>query len=160
MNSTITHTNGFASEGTLALDSDASVRFVVYEGGLGNASGMRRRDAGLVEEEEVVPYPDAWHLSARQILVAAIACAALAIAGIAFSFMQSSAHASAVRSAYDSVTLEQVTVHQGDSLLSIASEHSVDGISSDELVALIEEENGLDNATITPGQHLLVPAEG
>lgn len=160
MSTTIAPTTGFASEGTLALDSETSVRFVVYEGGLGRASGARRHEARRVEEEAVEAYPDAWHLSAPQALVAVFVCFGLAVAGLALSFALSTAHATAVRDAYESAPLEQITVHQGDSLLSIASEHSVDGVSSDELVELIEEENDLENATITPGQHLMVPVEG
>ncbi len=51
-----------------------------------------------------------------------------------------------------------VTVHDGDSLWSLAQNSSVTGVSTKDIVKWIENENGLDSANIQPGQELIVPS--
>jgi hypothetical protein len=166
MSTTIKTTAAYANEGSLALKRREQRRFIVYEGGLSDASrdrressrsGMPHQNDAVLGGVEVEEYPHAWELSSAQLLCVGIVIVAMVVAGLAFLLGQSAAHSAAVQQAYDAVELEEVTVHQGDTLGAIAEEHSVDGVTSEELVRLIEQENGLDGASIVPGQHLMVP---
>jgi len=56
-----------------------------------------------------------------------------------------------------SVETQEVTVTRGDNLWSIASEHPVTGLSTQEVVNFIEKANSLSTAMLTPGQSLEVP---
>lgn len=48
-------------------------------------------------------------------------------------------------------------VRPGDGLLSIATEHPVEGLTTEQTAQWIEERNGLEGITLQPGQQLIVP---
>lgn len=56
-----------------------------------------------------------------------------------------------------SVPSVQVEVETGDSLWSMARDHPVPGLSTNEVVHLIRTMNKLDSALLTPGMQLTVP---
>lgn len=59
---------------------------------------------------------------------------------------------------FSDVSTEIVTVMPGDSLWSIASQHPVDGCSTEEVVEFISEQNELSSSMLSSGQQLYVPA--
>lgn len=56
-----------------------------------------------------------------------------------------------------SIEYSDITVAAGDTLWSIASEHAVSGISTNDLVQLIMEQNDLSSGALQPGQIISVP---
>ena len=58
----------------------------------------------------------------------------------------------------DSLVQQKVVVRNGDSLWDIATEHAVNGLSTDETVEVIRMWNSLPNATLYSGMELVVPA--
>lgn len=64
----------------------------------------------------------------------------------------------ALASATSGVSFEQVSVEQGESLWGISEAHPVKGLSTQQVVSLISERNGLGDSVLQPGQTLLVPA--
>lgn len=51
----------------------------------------------------------------------------------------------------------QVDVEPGDSLWSLAREHPIAGLSTNEVVSRIRELNDLDGSLLRPGEQLMVP---
>ncbi|MCH4053959.1 MAG: LysM peptidoglycan-binding domain-containing protein [Atopobiaceae bacterium] len=160
----------YESLGSLALEESPREGFVVYEGGLlgafsaAGATADVRPDiakgnavASVFEEEEVSEAPETLPLRLGQKVAFVLAIAAVVASMLAVSGLSAAAHEAAVARAYSAVPLEQITVREGDTLLGIAGSHPVEGVSSQDLVTLIERQNGLENATITVGQELTVP---
>ena len=56
-----------------------------------------------------------------------------------------------------SLEYEPITVQAGDTMWAIAADHGVDGISTNDMVGIIMDRNGLQRASLQPGQRLLVP---
>jgi LysM repeat protein len=56
-----------------------------------------------------------------------------------------------------SAQYETVTVVSGDTLWSIAEDHSVDGVTTANMVDVIREANHLESACLYGGMQLLVP---
>lgn len=88
-------------------------------------------------------------------VIAGIVLTALAGA-LAFSFV--SARMESERMAAASARRTEVSVAQGDSLWSLASEHPVEGLDTAKTVALIRDWNGLANGALSVGAVLTVPA--
>ena len=63
-----------------------------------------------------------------------------------------------VDNALASVSYETVVVHQGDSLWSIAQNHPVPGCTTDQLVHHIRDINGIEDACLSCGMRINVPA--
>jgi hypothetical protein len=161
----------YESLGSLALEESPREGFVVYEGGLlgafpaAGATADVRPDIAkgnavasvFEEEEEVSEAPETLPLRLGQKVAFVLAIAAVVASMLAVSGLSAAAHEAAVARAYSAVPLEQITVREGDTLLGIAGSHPVEGVSSQDLVTLIERQNGLENATITVGQELTVP---
>ncbi len=92
----------------------------------------------------------------RAIMLAGIfilTLAALLGAGWAASAGAASARTEAVGSA----TFEPVTVEAGDSLWSLATEHPIEGLSTQETSDAIRDRNQLETALLQPGMELEVP---
>lgn len=160
----------YESLGSLALEGSPREGFVVYDGGLlgafpaaGATADVRpaiakgNDVASVFEEEEVAEAPETLPLRLGQEVAFVLAIAAVVASMLAVSGLSAAAHEAAVARAYSAVPLEQITVREGDTLLGIAGSHPVEGVSSQDLVTLIERQNGLENATITVGQELTVP---
>lgn len=52
----------------------------------------------------------------------------------------------------------EIVVAAGDTLWDIASEHGIDGLSTEDTVHVVRAWNDLDSATLRPGASLVVPA--
>ena len=93
----------------------------------------------------------------RRILVAfALFVAAIVLGSILSDLVISSSRARAL----EGVATTTVTVSEGDSLWGIAAERPVDGVETADLVRWIADANSLDDASLRPGQSLVVPARG
>lgn len=124
----------------LAVEAPAPSRmdFTVIDGG-------KKIDTRLVERPK---HSAKAHLLAAMLLIAAIAVSITIAAGRSYL----------VRSAaIDSLEFENVTVEAGDSLWSIAERSAVPGLSTDELVQVVRDHNGLQTSTLQPGQVIAVP---
>lgn len=85
--------------------------------------------------------------------------AALIICGLLLAvFLRFSVDSSRRAQIVDSISYERVTVRPGDSLWSLAREHSVEGISTEDLVSIMKARNGVSDSLLQPGQSLLVAA--
>lgn len=66
-------------------------------------------------------------------------------------------HASAASAAQTQIAFESVAVQSGDTLWELAEAHPVRGLSTQEVVTLVSERNGLAGSVIQPGQVIQVP---
>lgn len=105
--------------------------------------GHRKDDIGIA-----VVDASGTEWTARNILVIAACFALLALACVlpGLDRAPSAANTSSVR------------VQQGDTLWDIAEVYRCEGMSTAEAVSLIKSLNGIDGASISPGQRLTVPA--
>ena len=69
----------------------------------------------------------------------------------------SARHAAYAESA-SNVTYETVRVQSGDSLWSLAQEHPIEGLSTQETSDMIRNVNHLEHGSLDAGAHLKVPA--
>lgn len=83
-------------------------------------------------------------------MVERFAVAVLAAAVLAILVMSSTP-------ATPEITTALRIVQPGDSLWAIASEHRVPGMSTQEVVAWLQERNGLDDALLIAGTEVAVP---
>ena len=135
----------------LKLEAPAAPAFTVVKGG---RSGF----------QAVAPKPNrAQHAVVASAPVALKASTVVAIA-VAFTlfFVLATTVFTARQAAYaDSVanvTYETVRVHAGDSLWTLAEEHPVDGLSTQETSDMIRSVNHLEHGSLDAGAHLKVPA--
>ena len=133
----------YAFEGTAAL---AARRLTLVEGGLRRRPGAPARRAG--------------QLDARQLGVALVAGVAVVAAIVLGSILSDLVISSSRARALEGVATTTVTVSEGDSLWGIAAERPVDGVETADLVRWIADANALDDASLRPGQSLVVPARG
>lgn len=97
----------------------------------------------------------------RQILrVAACACILFALVGSVFfaAYTVLSSETSGYEYALENTELTTISVTSGDSLWTLAEEHSVEGMTTQETTELIRMWNDLESSTLQPGTELLVPA--
>lgn len=130
-------------QGNLALAMDrTAVDFTVIEGG---------RDSRMhdVESHSVRHYG----LAVRIMVSLAI------IVVLCSSFAAFTSKDAAFDRALRGTDLVEFSVEDGDSLWSIASEHPVEGLTTQEAVDAIMRWNELDAAGLHPGQTLLVPGK-
>lgn len=150
-------TNSTMFEGNLALDIRRSGEpsFSVIPGGL----SCRAASPSIVSSHVV---QESRGMSARALsrskayLITAFTCIAFGCALIAIgaSIICSVRRAQTI----ESVSYERVSVRPGDSVWSISEAHPVDGLSTQDVEDLIQEQNGLKNLSLQPGVTLLVPS--
>ena len=140
-------------QGNLALkfEAPAAPAFTVVKGGL---SGI----------QPVAPKPNRTQHAAVTSSPAALKASTVVAIAVAFTlfFVLATTVFTARHAAYaDSVanvTYETVRVHAGDSLWSLAEEHPVDGLSTQETSDMIRSVNHLEHGSLDAGAHLKVPA--
>lgn len=142
----------FESDGTSALDRANDQRLVLIDGGLSSRSSVTRP----AQQSHVEP---ARHLTLAQNVVIGVAALACIVAGLFVMARVDSSNQGALAQATQSVEMSQVVVMPGESLWSIAQEHGVDGLTTQQTVDLILSSNALTSSTLGVGQSLLVPAE-
>ena len=136
----------YAFEGTAALAARPARRLTLVEGGLGRRHGAPVRRAG--------------ELDARQLGLTLVAGVAVVAAIVLGSILSDLVISSSRARALEGVATTTVTVSEGDSLWGIAAERPVEGVETADLVRWIADANFLDDASLRPGQSLVVPARG
>ncbi len=142
-------------------------RFVLIEGGLsastcGSKTGpetcIPRKHERLVHSS----YDEANRLMLRSLSpvqwgIVFLMTILMMVACFAISYNLESRATSRLEMALNSADTIEVTVAPGDTLWGIASQHSVDGIDTSDVVRWIEEVNHVEGGVIHVGQNLTVP---
>lgn len=140
--------------GNLALSPQQhSTKFTVIAGG-------KQRFVVAPNRQLFAPDVYARPVASRQnhslnTLVLGVAIVLACIFGLSFGIagMKTSARNSAIAQAAQM----EIRVQPGDSLWSLAEEHSIDGLSISETLEVIKDWNGRSSASLYPGESLLVP---
>lgn len=106
-----------------------------------------------------LPYVQPKHSSLLSSVLAVFAALVLVFALLAAMFSVAEGSRSAFENALDSTPTQYVEVFEGDSLWSLAEEHPVSGMTTQETTELIRAWNDLDHATLQPGMELLVASD-
>lgn len=137
--------NSYRIEGNLALDGTymgnvrSSGNLLVIEGG--QARGLR------TNHEEA-------HRAGKQLNLSSVCIIASLAIGLLLALVMP---AFAEMSAIQSTDFETIRIHKGDTMWGIAQEHGIEGVSTQDVMALIEQHNGLGGRVLQPGQELDVP---
>ena len=106
-----------------------------------------------------LPYAQPKHSSLLSSVLAVFAVLVLVSAMLAAMFSVAAGSRSAFENALDSTPTQYVEVFEGDSLWTLAKEHPVSGMTTQETTELIRAWNDLDHATLQPGMELLVASD-
>lgn len=135
----------------LKLEAPAVPAFTVVKGG---RPGFQTLPCKLVRSQCVATTSAPVALKVSTIV-------ALAVAFTVFFVLATSIfgarHAAYAESA-SNVTYETVRVRSGDSLWSLAQEHPIEGLSTQETSDMIRNVNHLEHGSLDAGAHLKVPA--
>ena len=135
----------------LKLETPAVPAFTVVKGG---RSGFQTLPGKPVRSQCVATTSAPVALKASTIVALAVA---LTLFFVLATSIFSARHAAYAESA-SNVTYETVCVQSGDSLWSLAQEHSVDGLSTQETSDIIRSVNHLEHGSLDAGDVLKVPA--
>ena len=135
----------------LKLETPAMPAFTVVKGG---RSGFQTLPGKPVRSQCVATTSAPVALKASTIVALAVA---LTLFFVLATSIFSARHAAYAESA-SNVTYETVRVQPGDSLWSLAQEHSVDGLSTQETSDIIRSVNHLEHGSLDAGDVLKVPA--
>lgn len=135
----------------LKLETPAAPAFTVVKGG---RSGFQTLPGKPVRSQRVATTSAPVALKASTIVALAVA---LTLFFVLATSIFSARHAAYAESA-SNVTYETVRVQSGDSLWSLAQEHSVDGLSTQETSDIIRSVNHLEHGSLDAGDVLKVPA--
>ncbi|MBE6469550.1 MAG: LysM peptidoglycan-binding domain-containing protein [Coriobacteriaceae bacterium] len=142
------------TRGNLALAVPAPSprpRLTVIEGGKGSTAAA---PAAAAPQRAAAPAAGPRPTSHLRIAGALALTAALVAVVVTFAVVRGAARANAI----EAIVFEEVAVAPGDSLWSLAEAHPAEGLTTDDLVLLIQERNGLERAGLIPGQVVSVPA--
>lgn len=135
----------------LKLETPTAPVFTVVKGG---RSGFQTLPGKPVRSRCVAT-------TSAPVALKASAIVALAVA-LTLSFVLATSIFSARHAAYaesvSNVTYETVRVQPGDSLWSLAQEHPIEGLSTQETSDMIRSVNHLERGSLDAGAHLKVPA--
>ena len=137
----------YATQGSLALQRQYPVKFTLIEGGHGDDAAKRIQDVEAKSPSD--PARAESHIPARAFVVAVVTV----LLALCLTFVASVVSAHAV----DSAGSEEVVVQSGDTIWSLATKHSVSGVSTDDVVSWIEQHNAVDAGHLAVGQTLTVP---
>ena len=135
----------------LKLETPAVPAFTVVKGG---RSGFQTLPGKPVSSQCVATTSAPVALKASTIVALAVA---LTLFFVLATSIFSARHAAYAESA-SNVTYETVRVQSGDSLWSLAQEHSVDGLTTQETSDIIRSVNHLEHGSLDAGDVLKVPA--
>ena len=135
----------------LKLEAPAAPAFTVVKGG---RSGFQTLPGKPVRNRCVVMASAPAALKASTIVALAVA---LTLFFVLATSIFSARHAAYAESA-SNVTYETVRVQSGDSLWSLAQEHPIEGLSTQETSDMIRNVNHLEKGSLDAGAHLKVPA--
>ena len=135
----------------LKLETPTAPVFTVVKGG---RSGIQTLPGKPVRSRCVATTSAPVALKASTIVALAVA---LTLSFVLATSIFSARHAAYAESV-SNVTYETVRVQSGDSLWSLAQEHPIEGLSTQETSDMIRSVNHLERGSLDAGAHLKVPA--
>ena len=135
----------------LKLETPAAPAFTVVKGG---RSGFQALPAKPAHSQCVAAASAPVALKASTIVAVAIALTLFFVLATSIFSARHAAYAESV----SNVTYETVRVQPGDSLWSLAQEHPIEGLSTQETSDIIRSVNHLEHGSLDAGAHLKVPA--
>ena len=135
----------------LKLETPAAPAFTVVKGG---RSGFQTLPGKPVRSQCVATTSAPVALKASTIVVLAVALTLFFVLATSIFSARHAAYAESV----SNVTYETVRVQSGDSLWSLAQEHPIEGLSTQETSDMIRNVNHLEHGSLDAGVHLKVPA--
>ena len=140
-------------QGNLALKlvTPAEPTFTVVQGG---RSGFQPLTVKPARNQQAAVVPARVALKVPTIVAVAVALTLFFVLATSVFSARHAAYADSVAN----VTYETVRVQSGDSLWSIAQEHPIDGLSTQETSDMIRSVNHLDRGSLDAGAVLKVPA--
>ncbi len=135
----------------LKLEAPASTAFTVVKGGRSQVQAVAAKPV-RAQRAVVASAPAA--LKASTIVAIAVAFTLFFVLSASVFSARHAAYADSVAN----VTYETVRVQSGDSLWSLAQEHPIDGLSTQETSDMIRSVNHLERASLDAGAVLKVPA--
>lgn len=135
----------------LKLETPAAPAFTVVKGG---RSGFQTLPGKPVRSQYVATTSAPVALKASTIVALAVALTLFFVLATSIFSARHAAYAESV----SNVTYETVRVQSGDSLWSLAQEHPIEGLSTQETSDMIRNVNHLEHGSLDAGVHLKVPA--
>ena len=135
----------------LKLETPAAPAFTVVKGG---RSGFRAQPTKPARSQRVSVASAPVALKASTVVAVAVAFTLFFVLATSVFSARHAAYAESV----SNVTYETVRVHSGDSLWSLAQEHPIEGLSTQETSDMIRSVNHLEHGSLDAGAHLKVPA--
>lgn len=135
----------------LKLETPAAPAFTVVKGG---RSGFQTLPGKPVRSQCVATTSAPVALKASTIVALAVALTLFFVLATSIFSARHAAYAESV----SNVTYETVRVQSGDSLWSLAQEHPIEGLSTQETSDMIRNVNHLEHGSLAAGAHLKVPA--
>lgn len=135
----------------LKLEAPAAPAFTVVKGG---RSGFQTLPGKPFRRQCVATTSTPVALKASTIVALAVAFTLFFVLATSIFSARHAAYAESV----SNVTYETVCVQSGDSLWSLAQEHPIDGLSTQETSEMIRNVNHLEHGSLDTGAHLKVPA--
>ena len=135
----------------LKLQAPAAPAFTVVKGGRSGYQTVEPRP-NRAQHTAVSSAPVA--LKASMVVAIAVAFTLFFVLATTVFTARHAAYADSVAN----VTYETVRVHAGDSLWSLAEDHPVEGLSTQETSDMIRSVNHLKHGSLDAGAHLKVPA--
>lgn len=142
----------YAVQGNLAFQhvDEPSRSFTVIDG----VSSPRHHAPRIVVPAAPRVAPEA---SLARRVVCVVALIVLVTIVLAAGWTASAGRVQVRDAAIASAAFETIEVEAGDSLWTLAADHGIDGLSTQETSDVIRERNGLDVALLQPGMELQVP---
>ena len=135
----------------LKLEAPAAPAFTVVKGG---RSGFQTLPGKPSRSQRVTTASAPAALKASTIAALAVALTLFFVLATSIFSARHAAYAESV----SNVTYETVRVQSGDSLWSLAQEHPIEGLSTQETSDMIRNVNHLEHGSLDAGVHLKVPA--
>ena len=135
----------------LKLETPTAPVFTVVKGG---RSGFQTLPGKPVRSRCVATTSAPVALKASTIVALAVALTLFFVLATSIFSARHAAYAESV----SNVTYETVRVQPGDSLWSLAQEHPIEGLSTQETSDMIRNVNHLERGSLDAGAHLKVPA--
>ena len=135
----------------LKLETPTAPVFTVVKGG---RSGFQTLPGKPVRSRCVATTSAPVALKASTIVALAVALTLFFVLATSIFSARHAAYAESV----SNVTYETVRVQSGDSLWSLAQEHPIEGLSTQETSDMIRSVNHLERGSLDAGAHLKVPA--
>lgn len=135
----------------LKLETPAAPAFTVVKGG---RSGFQTLPGKPVRSQRVATTSAPAALKVSTIVAFAVALTLFFVLATSIFSARHAAYAESV----SNVTYETVRVQSGDSLWSLAQEHPIEGLSTQETSDMIRDVNHLEHGSLDAGAHLKVSA--